>query len=91
MAAAYLFHLAANHAFIDGNKRTGALAALVFLDVNEVVKLPPPKELETITFLVAAGETTKEKLIEWMRERVEEQGGHHNMMDSKKMMRSEKC
>jgi len=34
MAAAYLFHLANNHAFVDGNKRTGLATALVFLDAN---------------------------------------------------------
>ena len=34
MAAAYLFHLVNNHAFVDGNKRTGLAAALVFLDAN---------------------------------------------------------
>jgi death-on-curing protein len=31
MAAAYLFHLVKNHPFLDGNKRVGAMAALVFL------------------------------------------------------------
>ena len=35
MAAAYVFHLANNHAFVDGNKRTGMAAALVFLDIND--------------------------------------------------------
>ncbi|MBS2037345.1 type II toxin-antitoxin system death-on-curing family toxin [bacterium] len=30
-AAAYLFHLAKNHPFIDGNKRVAAASALVFL------------------------------------------------------------
>ncbi len=34
MAAAYLFHIVKNHAFIDGNKRVGAVAALVFLSMN---------------------------------------------------------
>ena len=34
MAAAYLFHIVNNHAFVDGNKRTGLAAALVFLDAN---------------------------------------------------------
>lgn len=34
MAAAYLFHLVKNHPFVDGNKRAGAIAALVFLDSN---------------------------------------------------------
>jgi death-on-curing protein len=34
MAAAYLFHLVKNHPFVDGNKRVGAVAALVFLYLN---------------------------------------------------------
>lgn len=34
MAAAYLFHLVKNHPFVDGNKRVGAVAALVFLALN---------------------------------------------------------
>ena len=34
MAAAYLFHLCQNHAFIDGNKRVGANAAIAFLLMN---------------------------------------------------------
>ena len=36
MAAAYLWHLAKNHAFIDGNKRTALGVALVFLRLNGV-------------------------------------------------------
>ena len=35
MAAAYLFHLCQNHAFIDGNKRVGANAAITFLLMND--------------------------------------------------------
>ena len=34
MAAAYLFHLARNHPFLDGNKRTPLMCALVFLGLN---------------------------------------------------------
>ena len=33
-AAAYLFYIAKNHAFLDGNKRTAASTALVFLRAN---------------------------------------------------------
>ena len=67
MAAAYLFHIANNHAFHDGNKRTAALAALVFLEVNGAESLPPPDELEEITMRVAASQCGKEELIDWMR------------------------
>jgi death-on-curing protein len=43
IAAAYLFYLCRNHAFIDGNKRTALAACLVFLESNAVLlgaKLP---------------------------------------------------
>lgn len=70
MAAAYLFHIAQNHAFYDGNKRAAALAALVFLQVNGVDDLPVPEELESATLSVAAGEMSKADLTAWMRERV---------------------
>ena len=34
MAAAYAFHIAENHPFVDGNKRTALNAAIVFLGLN---------------------------------------------------------
>lgn len=71
MAAAYLFHLVQNHAFQDGNKRVGALAALVFLSANGVESLPEPDDLEAMTMRVARSEASKEELTEWMRERLE--------------------
>jgi death-on-curing protein len=46
MAAAYVFHLVQNHPFCDGNKRTGVVAALVFLDFNGVeIDAPRRKHL----------------------------------------------
>jgi death on curing protein len=36
VAAAYAFHLAESQAFVDGNKRTAAAAAIAFLRVNGV-------------------------------------------------------
>jgi death on curing protein len=40
IAAAYLFYLCRNHAFVDGNKRTALAAALVFLQENGMLKDP---------------------------------------------------
>ena len=40
VAAAYLFYLCRNHAFVDGNKRTALAACLVFLASNDL--LPDP-------------------------------------------------
>lgn len=70
MAAVYLFHIAKNHAFHDGNKRTAALAALVFLQVNGAESLPPPEDLEEIVWRLAAGRCDKAELTEWMRRQV---------------------
>ncbi|GKS64863.1 death-on-curing protein [Nitrospira sp.] len=70
MAAAYMFHIAQNHPFIDGNKRAAVLSALAFLTVNEIENLPPPKELESITLQVAAGELDKDALTKWIQKKV---------------------
>jgi len=48
MAAAYLFHIARNHPFVDGNKRVGVVAALVFLAMNGVEIDAGEDELEEI-------------------------------------------
>lgn len=59
MAAAYLFHIVSNHAFVDGNKRTGLLAALVFLDVNGIGIDHSSDDLYALTMRVAEGGVEK--------------------------------
>jgi death-on-curing protein len=49
MAAAYLFHIVQNHPFLDGNKRTGAVAAMVFLDLNGVEITAPKGSVYEVT------------------------------------------
>ena len=70
MAAAYMFHIAQNHPFFDGNKRAAVTAALSFLHVNGIEKLPVPQDLEITTLRVAAGELNKDALTQWMREQI---------------------
>lgn len=36
IAAAYLFYLCRNHAFVDGNERTAMTSAIVFLRLNDI-------------------------------------------------------
>ena len=67
MAAAYLFHIAQNHPFVDGNKRAAVMSALAFLRANDVEFSMAPQELEATTLKVAAGELSKDKLTKWMR------------------------
>lgn len=60
MAGAYLFHLTKNHGFVDGNKRTGADAALTFLAMNGIdTNQIDVDEMEAITLAVADGTADK--------------------------------
>ena len=59
MAAAYLFHIARNHPFVDGNKRTALMAALVFLGLNRLEFAAEPNPLFELVSGVAAGEVAK--------------------------------
>lgn len=70
MAAAYLFHIAQNHPFVDGNKRAAVMSALAFLHVNNIATLPAPQELEAVTLRVAAGEMRKDELTKWLRSHI---------------------
>lgn len=62
MAAAYLFHLVENHPFVDGNKRVGAMAALVFLEMNEMIFSATNDELTEVVLKVAQGKMLKAEI-----------------------------
>lgn len=62
-AAAYLFYLCKNHAFIDGNKRVALASALIFLDLNGVEIEDPEDTLYELTIGVADGIISLESII----------------------------
>ena len=64
MAAAYLFHLCQNHAFVDGNKRAGANAAITFLLMNDWEPTFDEDELADLVLAVASVTAQKAELIE---------------------------
>jgi death-on-curing protein len=68
MAAAYLFHIVKNHPFLDGNKRVGASAALVFLELNGVELRMPNEALVELVLGVAMGRTSKAEIAETFRQ-----------------------
>lgn len=68
MAAAYLYHIASNHPFVDGNKRVGAVAALAFLELNGVKTRIPEDALVEMVLSVAKGRTGKEEVAAFFRE-----------------------
>jgi death on curing protein len=67
MAAAYLYHLVQNHPFLDGNKRTGAVAGLVFLDLNGIEVDAPKGSIYDLTMSVATGKAAKAEVAEFFR------------------------
>ena len=72
IAAAYLFYLCRNDAFIDGNKRTALAACLVFLESNNL--LPRTKlsadEWEAFVLDVAAGKLDRDQTTRRLRKLV---------------------
>jgi death-on-curing protein len=53
IAAAYLFYICQNHPFLDGNKRTAMMAAIVFLRLNGIETAPDSADWEKLMLDVA--------------------------------------
>ena len=76
IAAAYLFYLCRNHAFVDGNKRTALAACLVFLESNSLspVSFEPAREVdawEALVLDVAASKLDREETTARLRTLIE--------------------
>jgi death on curing protein len=67
LAAAYCTGIVKNHPFVDGNKRTGVLCAVVFLGINGVELIFDEATIVTIIYGLAAGDVTELQLENWLR------------------------
>ena len=67
-AARLGFGLIKNHAFIDGNKRIGAHAMLVFLELNGITLQYTQDELSGVILDIASGDKDLEDLFMWVIE-----------------------
>ena len=65
-AARLCFGLVKNHPFVDGNKRSGAHAMLVFLALNGVELQHSQTELSDVILRLAAGEIEAQELLRWI-------------------------
>ena len=65
-AARLGYGLIKNHCMIDGNKRIGAHAMLVFLAINGIEMKYTQKELYETVLAVAAGNIDYEALLQWL-------------------------
>ncbi len=67
MAAAYLFHIVNNHPFVDGNKRAGAVSALVFLTLNGSGFNASEDDFFEMVMATARGEKDKVQVASFIR------------------------
>jgi death on curing protein len=69
-AAALMHSLVMNHPFVDGNKRVGAHATLLFLAANGFDPIFGPDDLTALTLALARGEVEAEALSIWFKQRI---------------------
>lgn len=70
-AAALMQSLIAGHPFVDGNKRTAAMSAELFLLFNGFELVTDEDDFEDVTMAAARGELGAEELAIWFRQRSE--------------------
>lgn len=68
LAAAYLFGIAKNHPFVDGNKRTALASADLFLIFNGLELQAEDEDLIQFVLLVAAGEIDEDGAAAFFRD-----------------------
>ena len=65
------FGLIRNHPFIDGNKRIGTHAMLVFLNLNSITLSYEDDELISTILSVASGEMDADGLLKWIQQHLD--------------------
>jgi death on curing protein len=71
LAAQYAFGVVKNHAFVDGNKRTSAVAVETFLGLNGAILTATDAEIVQTWVQLGAGTLSEETLINWLRAHIE--------------------
>ena len=66
MAASYAVGIVKNHPFLDGNKRTGFVAAALFIEANGYLFQASEEEAVLETLALAAGETAEADYAAWL-------------------------
>lgn len=76
LAAAYAFGIARNHPFVDGNKRTAAVACELFLELNGCLLVADDAALYPVILGLAEGRVDEATLADWLRLHVRPAGTH---------------
>ena len=70
LAAAYVYGIARNHGFVDGNKRTALVVADLFLMLNGYELASSPADNVLTILGVADGTLSEEELNSWFRKNI---------------------
>ena len=70
LAALYTAGLVRNHAFVDGNKRTGFAIGIVFLELNGFTFHAPEEDATQAVFALAAGKLDEAGYAAFLRSSV---------------------
>lgn len=70
-AARLCYGLIHNHPFLDGNKRIGTMAMLIYLDQNNLVLKCEENELTEIILRVADGSADNHELVSWLLQHID--------------------
>ena len=70
-AARLGYGLIHNHPFIDGNKRIGTHAMLVFLDINNITLSYEDDDLISAILRATSGDMDDSELLEWLKAHIE--------------------
>ena len=72
LAASYAEGIVKNHPFLDGNKRSGFMAAALFLESNGYVFIAPEEHVVLQTLALAASTISAEEFSHWLKDFSEE-------------------
>lgn len=70
LAAAYAAGIIQNHPFVDGNKRTGFIAAYMFLDLNGAKLHADEVTATAMTLSLAASAIDEKNYASWLAENI---------------------
>ncbi len=70
-AARLGYGIACNHAFIDGNKRTGAVSMNIFLEYNNFILVFEDDDIANIFLKIAKHQANYDDLLNWINNHLE--------------------
>ena len=78
LATAYTAGIVRNHPFIDGNKRTGFVIGVLFLEMNGYRFTASEEDATQAVLGLAAGTLDETGFADWMRANVKQRGGRND-------------